>query len=86
MKPAERGAMTERNCINTRKEKYMDSCKHDLSYLMGTKDGIVCRKCGRLFSTFDEIYPKTEAPEPVKEPDAVPTEKPKRKGRTKKDA
>lgn len=56
------------------------NCKHELSYLMGTKDGIVCRKCGALFSSFDEIYPKEQA-EPVEQ--ERPVEKPKR-GRSKK--
>ena len=59
------------------------NCKHENQYLMGTSDGIVCRKCGAFFTTFAEIYPKTEEPEPVKEP--APAEKPKRTRRTKKD-
>ena len=58
----------------------MFECKHDLSYLMGTADGIVCRKCGALFSSMDEIYPKKAPAE-----DAAPAEKPKRGRRTKKD-
>ena len=57
------------------------NCKHELSFLMGTSDGIVCRKCGTLFKSFDEIYPKE--PEPAAE--AAPTEKPRRQRRTKKD-
>ena len=57
------------------------NCKHELSFLMGTSDGIVCRKCGTLFKSFDEIYPK--APEPAAE--VAPAEKPKRQRRTKKD-
>ena len=36
-------------------------CNHELSMLMGTADGIVCRGCGKLFSSFEEIHPQ-EAP------------------------
>ena len=41
-------------------------CKHEIQHLMGTADGIVCRKCGAKFASFDEINP----PEPVAEPEA----------------
>lgn len=57
------------------------NCKHEIQFLMGTSDGIVCRKCGTLFKTFDEINQKDQ--EPAAE--AAPTEKPKRQRRTKKD-
>lgn len=30
-------------------------CKHDISLLMGTKDGILCRGCQKLFASFAEI-------------------------------
>ena len=30
-------------------------CKHELQNLMGTADGIVCRACGRVFASIDEI-------------------------------
>ena len=43
----------------------MDKCKHELSYLMGTADGIVCRACGRVFANFDEIKAEN-TPEPEK--------------------
>lgn len=50
-------------------------CKHELKDLMGTADGIVCRKCGAKFASMDEINPKPAAePEPAEEP----AEKPKR--------
>ena len=55
----------------------MNPCKHELSYLMGTKDGIVCRKCGRLFKTYAELDPP---------PAPAPAEKPKRQRKVKKDA
>ena len=50
-------------------------CKHEIQHLMGTADGIVCRKCGAKFANFDEIHP-----EPAAEPEAPaePAEKPKR--------
>lgn len=34
-------------------------CKHDISMLTGTADGIVCRGCGATFKSFEEI-PKAE--------------------------
>ena len=33
----------------------MANCKHELHMLIGTADGIVCRGCGRLFKSTDEI-------------------------------
>lgn len=48
-------------------------CKHETKYLMGDKDGIVCRNCGARFKSFLEI----------EKPVSVPAEKPKAK-RTKK--
>ena len=33
----------------------MSECKHETSFLMGTAEGIVCRRCGRQFKTFEEI-------------------------------
>ena len=55
-------------------------CNHDLSMLMGTADGIVCRGCGKLFSSFEEIHPQ-EAP--VQE---APKPKPKRTTKKKEEA
>lgn len=53
-------------------------CKHEIEHLMGTADGIVCRKCGAKFASFDEI--NAASPEPAAEPEAPaePAEKPKR--------
>lgn len=51
------------------------TCKHEQQHLMGTADGIICRRCGRLFKDFSEIVTagkpaaaaaKTESP--VKQP------------------
>lgn len=62
-------------------------CKHDNSCLVGTADGILCRGCGRLFKTFDELTadageaPTVEA-QPVEEPEKK--QAPKR-GRKKKE-
>lgn len=51
------------------------NCKHEQNMLMGTKDGIVCRACGALFTSFSEIRPE-EKPAEVKE--EVKETKPKR--------
>ena len=44
-------------------------CKHDISLLVGTKDGIVCRGCGKLFPNYDAVLADRgeEAPAPVEE-------------------
>lgn len=43
-------------------------CKHENQYLMGTNDGIVCRRCGARFADYDElkkaIAPTSSAEEP----------------------
>jgi len=55
-------------------------CKHDLYMLVGEKDGILCRACGRKFESFKALESdrqQQEAPEETAE------EKPKR-GRPKK--
>ena len=36
-------------------------CKHDVNYLMGTADGIVCRKCGKVFPGLSSLYADLEA-------------------------
>ena len=55
----------------------MAECKHENQFLMGTNEGIVCRKCGALFLTFDELR-KTQQPQPV-EADEPKTEAPAKK-------
>lgn len=40
--------------VNEKGETTMD-CKHELKDLMGTADGIVCRKCGRVFADYKEV-------------------------------
>lgn len=51
-------------------------CKHDVNYLMGTSEGIVCRKCGKVFPSMAALHADLEADragqeapkaEPVKE-------------------
>lgn len=51
-------------------------CKHDVNYLMGTSEGIVCRKCGKVFPSLASLHADLEADraaqaapkaEPVKE-------------------
>ena len=55
-------------------------CKHEIGLLVGTADGIVCKGCGKLFHSFDEISgPVKEEVKPAAE------EKPK-KARKKKEA
>ena len=54
----------------------MINCTHNNEWLMGTADGIVCRRCGSLFKSFDELNPAA----PVDEPKP---EKPKRTRKTK---
>ena len=44
------------------------ACTHDISLLMGTKDGIVCRGCGKLFPNYDAVLAdRGEAPAPAEE-------------------
>ena len=59
----------------------MANCKHDLPFLMGTADGIVCRACGRVFKDFAEIH-GVDAPAPEKP--AEKAEAAPKKGRKKK--
>lgn len=59
----------------------MAQCKHETPLLVGTADGIVCRRCGRVFQSFDELR-ASNTPEEVEAP-AEAEEKPK-KGRKKK--
>lgn len=53
-------------------------CKHEIKDLMGTADGIVCRKCGATFASLDEL--NAASTEPAADPvaPAEPAEKPKR--------
>lgn len=65
------------------------SCKHEVEHLIGTKDGIKCRNCGKTFATFAELEadrPKEKKVEAPAEEVAVetPAEKPKKS--TKKGA
>lgn len=53
-------------------------CKHDVNYLMGTADGIVCRKCGRVFPSLAALHADLEADKVAQEaPAPVAPEKPK---------
>ena len=66
-------------------------CNHDINYLIGNADGVLCRKCGKEFSSFATLKAELDADrvaqeEPAPEaPATEPAEKPKR-GRKKKDA
>ena len=65
----------------------MGKCSHDTKYLMGTADEILCRSCGRLFASMDEVLAErvdgSAAPDPDPDQEQVTEEKPKR-GRKKK--
>ena len=55
-------------------------CKHDVNYLMGTSEGIVCRKCGKVFPNLATLHADLEADRAAQEaPKAEPVkeEKPK---------
>lgn len=58
-------------------------CRHENAHLMGTANGIVCRKCGKTFKDFSEVL--ADKAEPIQEPAPADetAEKPKRK-RSKK--
>lgn len=62
-------------------------CKHDISFLIGTTDGILCKRCGKLFQSFDEL--KADGAQGEAEPDQAPVEaqaeKPKRTRRKKEE-
>lgn len=61
-------------------------CTHAVEHLVGTKDGIKCRNCGKTFATFAELEAdrpkkqekKVEAPAETIEAVETPAEKPKK--------
>ena len=59
-------------------------CLHEVEHLVGTKDGIKCRNCGKTFATFAELEAdrpkKQEKKAPAETIEAVetPAEKPKK--------
>lgn len=61
-------------------------CTHAVEHLVGTKDGIKCRNCGKTFATFEELVAdrpkkqekKVEAPAETVEAVETPAEKPKK--------
>ena len=67
-------------------------CRHEVEHLVGTKGGIKCRNCGKMFATFAELEAdrpkkqekKVEAPVETIEAVETPVEKPKKS--TKKGA
>ena len=56
----------------------MSSCKHENQYLMGTADGVLCRRCGVLFASFDELNASSQ-PEENPQEEAAPAPKRARK-------
>jgi len=64
-------------------------CKHEVEHLIGTKDGIKCRLCGKQFKTFAELEADRQGEEKSEkqaEEKPVAEEKPKRKATSKKGA
>lgn len=59
-------------------------CTHAVEHLVGTKDGIKCRNCGKMFASFAELVAdrpkKQEKKAPAETIEAVeaPAEKPKK--------
>lgn len=61
-------------------------CTHAVEHLVGTKDGIKCRNCGKTFATFAELVAdrpkkqekKVEAPAETIKAVEAPAEKPKK--------
>ena len=59
-------------------------CKHENAYLVGTANGIICRKCGANFKSFAEIH-TSKAPEAKpKTDDAEKNAAPAKRGRKRK--
>jgi hypothetical protein len=61
----------------------MLKCKHEANYLLGTADGIKCRKCGKMFSSFATLKADIEAQE-APAPAGPAPEKPKPRTKKKK--
>ena len=60
-------------------------CKHDVNYLMGTSEGIVCRKCGKVFPSLSSLRADLEADRAAQEaPKAEPVKEETPKTRTRK--
>lgn len=58
------------------------SCKHEVEHLIGTSEGILCKKCHKVFKSFTEIeLDRVGKPieEPIEEPAKAeePIEEPK---------
>lgn len=58
-------------------------CRHETQFLLGNADGILCRKCGRLFANYTEVMNDRD-PQPEQEIPAPKAEAPK-KSRKKKE-
>lgn len=56
-------------------------CNHENAVLIGTANGIQCRRCGRLFKTFDEYRAETE--KPAESPETAQTAEEKAEARQK---
>lgn len=60
-------------------------CKHDINWLTGTADGVVCRKCGKVFPSLATLRADLEA-DRAGEPVPAKEEKPARAKKKKEDA
>ena len=65
------------------------ACTHDISLLMGTADGIICRACGKLWPDFTAYEAETAPPAETKAepaPEKKPASKAKKSTTAKKSA
>ena len=63
---------------NRSEDNTMEKCRHDLNWLIGTKDGVVCRKCGKVFSSLANLKAELDADRAEPQEKPVPQEKPKK--------
>ena len=61
-------------------------CKHDISQLIGTAEGIKCKACGQLFKAMPAQKIKAPVAEPVPEKTEEPEKAPAKKTAAKKGA
>lgn len=54
-------------------------CKHELALLVGTADGIKCTGCGRVFGSWDEVFPINPPEAGAETQEDAPKAKPRRR-------
>lgn len=52
-------------------------CNHDINHLVGTSEGIVCRKCGKVFPSFAMLNADLEADRAAQAAPKAAAEQPK---------